>query len=571
MRLGFLRYQRILVATIVYRLLAWNQGIASKDRGVAEPVVHPGETEHKLRRAVGPWGSYTWGYADVGADIYVALGLVIATAAGAANVAFLFAGLIYVTVGLAYTELSAMYPLAGGGQLWVMRGLGDIWGFTAGWSVLLAFTVDIALFAYISVSYIDRFIPQWNHAPWIIFESIVLVLLLLTLNTVGVRESSKLNEIAGAVDVLAESILIFIGFFFAFKPDFYWHQTTAFFTHFDSSRLLLGISLAIISFVGLESISQAAQETERPTTVIPRTSVALILTILAYAIGLSNLALGVIPWQTYDPSSTQFCHGLSHSACSAEHLQHENAPMIWLATQLPLIGAYIAPVIAVLGATLLLISSNSGVYGSSRIVYSMAHNDLMLKFFTYVQPRFRTPLRALLVFCAIAVLELIAAGLTANALQSLAEMYAFSAAVNYLLVFVALLRLRFTDPDTPRTFRVPWNVPIRRPDQTYEIPLVGVLGLLSLFAVLIMVILTNPIGRVGGPIWLVLGWIFYFGYRRFRGLPIFKSIPRDWSREQLAVYEESGETGLAEEYREALRRRRRKKGPPAPRPSQPAP
>src|ERR671928_703535 len=179
---------------------------------VSEAVTEPAPTEQTLRRAVGPWGSYTWGYADVGADIYVALGLVIATAAGGANIAFLFAGLIYVTVGLAYTELSAMYPLAGGGQLWVMRGLGDIWGFTAGWSVLLAFTVDIALFAYISVSYIDRFIPQWNHAPWIIYEGIGIVALLLVLNTVGVRESSKLNELAGGIDVLAESILIFIGF-----------------------------------------------------------------------------------------------------------------------------------------------------------------------------------------------------------------------------------------------------------------------------------------------------------------------------------------------------------------------
>src|SRR5437588_12893426 len=140
-----------------------------------------------MKRAVGPWGSYTWGYADVGADIYVALGLVIATAQGSANLAFLLAGLIYVTVGLAYTELSSMYPLAGGGQLWVMRGLGDIFGFTAGWSVLLAFTVDIALFAYISVSCLNRFIPQWNHPPWIIFESIVLVLILLVLNTICVR------------------------------------------------------------------------------------------------------------------------------------------------------------------------------------------------------------------------------------------------------------------------------------------------------------------------------------------------------------------------------------------------
>ena len=347
--------------------------------GLAADAAQP---QQQLRRAVGPWGSYTWGYADVGADIYVALGLVIATAAGAANFAFLFAGLIYVTVGLAYTELSAMYPLAGGGQLWVMRGLGDIFGFTAGWSVLLAFTVDIALFAYISVSYINRLLPSVvNHTPWIIFESIFLVLILLILNTVGVRESSRLNETAGAIDILAESTLIFIGFVFAFNPSFYWRQVSFFWTHFNSTQLLLGTSLAIISFVGLESISQAAQETERPTTIIPRTSVALILTILAYAIALSNLGMGMVHWQTYSPDAHQFCGHLSATACRQIHLEHENAPMIWLAQNLPTIGQFMAPVIAVLGATLLLISSNSGVYGSSRIVYSMAKNDLMPTFF----------------------------------------------------------------------------------------------------------------------------------------------------------------------------------------------
>lgn len=232
--------------------------------------------------------------------------------------------------------------------------------------------------------------------------------------------------------------------------------------------------------------------------------------------------------------------------------------MVWLAGHLPLIGPYMEPVIAVLGATLLLISSNSGVYGSSRIVFSMARNDLMPKFFEYVDPRFRTPLVALVVFCLIAVGELIAAGFTPNALQSLAEMYAFSAAVNYLLVFVALLRLRFKDPDTPRTFRVPWNVPIRRKGETYSIPLVGVIGLLFLVSVLIMVVITNPIGRVAGPIWVVAGLVFFTFYRRHRRLPVLSSVPRDWSSEQIAVYRESGETALADEYQEALRRRDRR-------------
>src|SRR5437879_4550513 len=115
------------------------------------------QDSHGLRRAVGVWGSYTWGYADVGADVYVALGIVMAAAQGATNVAFLFAGLVYVMVGLAYTELAAAYPMAGGGQFYVLRGLGDFWGFVAGWAVLLDFTIDISLFALASAGYINFF------------------------------------------------------------------------------------------------------------------------------------------------------------------------------------------------------------------------------------------------------------------------------------------------------------------------------------------------------------------------------------------------------------------------------
>src|SRR5215467_11245971 len=120
------------------------------------------QESQSLRRAVGVWGSFTWGYADVGADVYVALGIVMFAAQGATNVAFLYAGLVYVMVGLAYTELAAAYPMAGGGQFYVLRGLGDFWGFVAGWAVLLDFTIDIALFALASAGYLNFFLPVFN-------------------------------------------------------------------------------------------------------------------------------------------------------------------------------------------------------------------------------------------------------------------------------------------------------------------------------------------------------------------------------------------------------------------------
>src|SRR2546421_5824341 len=186
------------------------------------------QESHSLRRAVGVWGSYTWGYDDVGADVYVALGIVMAAAQGATNVAFLFAGLIYVMVGLAYTELAAAYPMAGGGQFYVLRGLGDFWGFVAGWAVLLDFTIDISLFALASAGYINFFFPTLNaHVdisllglsfpgvqPIFILQATFFVVMLTLLNIVGVRASSRFNEVLGALDVVSESAILFFGFLF---------------------------------------------------------------------------------------------------------------------------------------------------------------------------------------------------------------------------------------------------------------------------------------------------------------------------------------------------------------------
>ncbi len=221
----------------------------------------------------------------------------LAWAAGASNVAFLFAGVVYVCIGLAYTELAATYPVAGGGQYFVMRGLGDIFGFIAGWAVLLDFTIDVTLFAWSSVDYTSQLMPALVNSihPWLHFLVVLgLVVGLCLLNVVGVRESTAFNGVVSALDVISETFILCFGFLFAFRPHLLIHAMQ--FNWPSPYQLMLGTSLAIVSFVGLESISQAAQETRRPASVIPRTSVALILTILIFALAYSNLALGLHPW-----------------------------------------------------------------------------------------------------------------------------------------------------------------------------------------------------------------------------------------------------------------------------------
>jgi APA family basic amino acid/polyamine antiporter len=506
-----------------------------------------GPAEQSLRRDVSVWGSFMWGFADVGADIYAALGIVIAATMGAAPLAFATAGLVYIMIGLAYTELASAYPLAGGGQYFVSRGLGDVAGFVAGSALLLDYTIDIALFAVFSAGYMNFFFPTIrdfkmtlgpfvNINPLWAAETFILIVFLTWLNVRGVRESSLLNEFIGAFGLVVEAGLIIIGLIFAWDPkllvDQWVHQFPTL------KQFMYGSSLAIISYVGLESISQAAQETRRPATVIPRTSIGLIGSVFLFAVFFSITGLGVLPWQAY--------------------AKDVGDSVALFGSRLPFVGPIAGPLAAVLGAVILLISANTGVMGASRLVYSMSQLKLMTSWFREVHPRYRTPARAILVFSGIGLLEALLAFLTPSAVDTLANMYAFGATLGYTLVFIALIFLRFNDPYSPRPYRVPLNIRVRHGDgQPIEIPVIGVVGLLGVFGTLVMVVYTHDVGRIAGPGWVLACFIYYVLYRRSQGLPVWRSVNHRWEEQQRAVLKDAEEYDLLEAYEFALEHRDR--------------
>ena len=501
----------------------------------------------ELRRDVTVWGSYMWGYADVGADIYAALGLVIAAAQGAASLAFAVAGIVYIMIGLAYTELAATYPVAGGGHYFTLRGLGDFWGFVTGVALLLDYTIDIALFAVASAGYINFFLPffgihpgsfMFNLGPlhidylWLL-ESLFFIIFLIWLNIKGIKESSLFNEVIGAVDIATESSVIIFGFLFAWKPAILaqqWHLSFPTLHNF-----MYGSSLAIISFVGLESISQAAQETKRPATIIPRTSITLIFTVFIFATAFSTLSLGILPWQTF--------------------AQHVGDPIATLAHAIPYVGLVAGPITALLGATILLISANSGVMSVSRLTYSMSEFSLLTKWLDKVHPKYKTPVRAIVVFSIIGILEMLLSFLTPQAMNTLGNMYAFGATLGYMIVFISLIKLRFSDPYTPRPYKIPLNLKMKYKGNVVEFPVLGVIGFLGVSMVLFEVILTHKIGRIAGPAWVLLGIIYYIAFRKKNNMPVFGSIKRDWEKHQMDVLMSAEEFELAEAYRLALKER----------------
>src|SRR3989441_2447644 len=262
----------------------------------------------ELRRDISVWGSYMWGYADIGADIYAALGIVALAALGLTPLAFLLAGSVYALVGLCYAELAAAYPVAGGGQYFTLRGLGDAFSLLGGSALLLDYIIDISLFTLIAFGYLNYFLPFLTfghsiqdfvfylgplHVQWLwMVETLAGIALLIWLNYLGIHISSLVNEILGVVTMAVQSIIVIAGFILVWRPEVLVHQLV--FNPPTLGQFAFGTSLAIISFVGLESISQVAQETRPPATIIPRTTIGLILSVLLFALAFSILAEGMV-------------------------------------------------------------------------------------------------------------------------------------------------------------------------------------------------------------------------------------------------------------------------------------
>jgi basic amino acid/polyamine antiporter, APA family len=511
-----------------------------------------GVAPSELRRDVSVWGSYMWGYADIGADIYTALGIVALAALGLTPLAFLLAGSVYAMVGLCYAELAAAYPVAGGGQYFTLRGLGDAFSMLGGSALLLDYIIDISLFTLIAFGYLNYFLPFLTfghsiqdfvvqlgplHVQWLwMVETLAGIALLIWLNYLGIHLSSLINEILGVVTMVVQSVIVIAGFVFVWKPEILAHQFV--FHRPTLGQFAFGTSLAIISFVGLESISQVAQETRRPATIIPRTTIGLVLSVLIFAISFSLLATGMI-----DPSAFK---------------GHEGDPVALVAAKLPIIGIVAAPLTAIVGGIVVYISANSGVVSVSRLTYSMSQFHVLPAWFNKVHRRHQTPARTIVVFSVAAMIVTVFAFLFPGkagsnaAIDILADLYAFGATYGYLLVLTSLLVLRFRDPYTPRPYMMPLNIQIRFRGRPVWFPLLAVIGMIGMFFFLIMVIATHAYARVAGPIWIVLAFLFYVVYRRRRGLPVLRTIPRDWDSVTRQVLKSAEEWKSLEEFEAAI-------------------
>jgi len=458
----------------------------------------------RLRRVLGVPALFSIGYGDVGGSIYYGLGLVALVALGATPIVLMIAGIIYTFNALTYAEGSAMITEGGGSASYARHGFNDLGGFIAGWVLMLSYIVTMAISAYTIPPYLSYFWPVLNEPAIGTLVSMGIIVFLMLINVIGIRESSRLNIVLIGIDITTQITLVVLGIvlILAVNPAILFQHMFGAGNWPSTQNLIFGIAIAALCFTGVESVSQHGEETRRPEKRMPQAYVLMIVAVMVLFAGISIVALSAMtPQLLGDP-----VNGWARD------------PIAGIAANLPsdTLQDIFAPLVAILAATIMLVSTNAGLLGISRLTYNLSSHHQLPAPLSRVHHRFRTPYIGITLFCLIAILVLIPGFFSTNFFADLGALYVFGSLLCFALAHAAILALRMKKPEMPRPFKLRGNIKIKG----RELPMTAILGLIATSAIWIIIMITQPYSRWVGIGWMAVGLLIYSVYRWEARLPL---------------------------------------------------
>lgn len=478
--------------------------------------------------------------AVIGAGIFVLSGIGAHSAGPALMLAFVLSGLGCAFAGLCYAEFAAMIPLAGSAYTYAYATLGELFAWIIGWDLTLEYAMGAST---VSSGWSNNFVeflaifglkfPLWlayDHwtglrtaltvvcrnsvrtahpelvqgtrefsaallavvqhpsaelvakghallnAPHIFgveigfnLPAFVIALVITSILVIGIKESAKFNS--GIVVMKLAVVLFVLGFGSHYINRANWGSDWHSFAPFGMGGIGLAAGLVFFSYIGFDAVSTTAQEAKNPQRDLPIGIILSLLICTLLYIGIAAVLTGMVPWQSINIEAPIVRAFLDYQ--------------VGWAANIVTIGS-IAGLTSVMLVMLL---------GQSRVLYAMAHDGLLpKKFFGDIHPRFRTPWKGTIL-----------AGLLAAVVGSVTPIDDIGKMVNigtllaFVIVCIAILVLRRTDPDRPRPFRTPL------------VPLVPVLGIVFNGYMMYTLGKWNWIRLI---VWLLIGLVVYFGYSR---------------------------------------------------------
>lgn len=399
-------------------------------------------------------------------------------------ISFFLVAVVCGFAGLCYAELASMIPIAGSAYTYTYATLGELVAWIIGWDLILEYAVSNMAVAVGFSAYVDSLLSSFGiHLPdglsqpayspatgWLPHFNLVgfLIVMFLTVILVrGIRESAGTNSVLVAIKLVV--ILIFIVFASKYIHPANWHP----FMPNGWQGVLTGGAIVFFTYIGFDSVSTAAEECKNPKRDLPLGIMASLFVCATLYVSVAVVLTGIQPFSIF---------------------KGDAAPV---ATALHNIGLGNLQRLVTIGALMGMISSLL-VYqlGQARIWFAMSRDGLLPKSFSKVHARYRTPHVATWVA---GVVVGIPSGIfdigTLADLSNIGTLFAF------LLVAIAVLILRKTQPDRPRSFRVPF------------VPFVPILAIVSCLILMASLTVENWIRFF---VWLAIGLVIYFLYSRKR-------------------------------------------------------
>ena len=390
----------------------------------------------------------------VGAGIYALLGVAAGVAGNAVWLSFGIASFVALFTGLSYAELSSMFPDDAGEYLYVEKGLNERLGFLSAWMVIFMILFGGAGVAVGFAGYLVELLPGLGISMFAAAAGVVLVFGLV--NYWGIKQSARLNIIFTSLEVLGLIGIVILGLKYFGSVD-YFHMANG------VKGVLSTAALAFWAFIGFESIVKLSEECREPEKTIPKALILSIAITTVLYIFVAAAAVSIVGWEVLGASK---------------------APMADVAMAVLGQGGFVALAIIALFSTantVLIIQ-----VATSRQIYGIAEIYRKLKWLAYVNPKRRTPSRAVWVTMLLMIGFLFLGGL-----KLLAEITNFAVFFTFIFVNIALISLRYRIPDAKRGFKVPINV-----GKFPVMPVFGIIFSLFMMANLDKVVIMGGLGLV---------------------------------------------------------------------------
>jgi APA family basic amino acid/polyamine antiporter len=165
------------------------------------------------------------------------------------------------------------------------------------------------------------------------------------------------------------------------------------------------------------------------------------------------------------------------------------------------------------GAVILLVAVTTSISGFTRLAHSLGEHGQLPRAFGRLNRRTLVSPEAILAAALISIALMVGTSFLHDDVAFLASLFSFGVLGAFTAAQLAVIKLRFSEPELPRPYRAPWGVRLRG----VEVPLPALVGSAATFTIWIAALATHSGARYGGPAWLAAGLVVYGLVRRGRG------------------------------------------------------